>query len=73
MENEKIKKIGFEIDRLKRSKKMTTKEISNKLGVSQQATSKVINSLKRGNSCSLKTLIKIFEVLGEDFTNYRYE
>ena len=73
MKNElEFKKIGFELEKIKRNKKITNEEISVGLGVTEQAVQKVIGKLKKGKNCSLETVINIFSILEEDFLKYKF-
>ena len=73
MKNElELKKIGFELENIKKTKKITNEEIANELGITEQAVQKVIGKLKKGKNCSLDTVINIFNILEEDFLKYKF-
>jgi len=64
--------VAERIEELKSKKNMNNSDIAKKLNISNQAVSKQIRRLYKGENCGLYSLIAIFKALEDNFFNHRF-
>lgn len=70
--NNSFLKVAEAIEILKKEKNMNNSDIARKLNISNQAVSKKIKRLSKGENCGLNSVVAIFEALDNDFFNYQF-
>lgn len=65
-------KVAGAIETLKKEKNMTNSDIAKKLNVSNQAVSKKIRKLSKGENCGLNSVVAIFKALDNDFFSHNF-
>ena len=65
-------KVAKAIETLKKENNMNNSDIAKKLNVSNQAVSKQIRKLSKGENCGLHSVVAIFRALENDFFSHKF-